>query len=105
MKPSEKIVAIDAAWQADLKRLYPGVYSRFCREISSASDGSGFRVYLSCELETYSDHTLSRYYDHMKTSVSSGRNQSADMLRQLAEKSGVESLEKLESLIQAELSP
>jgi len=99
----DKIVEIEQKWQQDLKSKYPAVYHHSCRDMNMAQDGSNFKVYLASELETYSDNTLGKYYDHVKSAFDKGENHSIEMLRQLAKKSGIESLEKLETLMQADM--
>lgn len=99
----DNIVEIEQKWQDDLKKKYPAVYSQTCRDTNMAQDGSNFKVYLSSELETYSDNTLQNYWSHIKEAFDAGKNLSIEMLRQLAKKSGIDSLEKLETLMQAEM--
>lgn len=101
----EKIVEIEEIWQEELKAKYPAVYRNTCRDTNAALDGSNFKVYLSSELETYSDNTLENYWTHIKKAFDYKENHSIEMLRQLAKKSGIDSLEKLETLMQAELNP
>ncbi len=100
-----KIVEIEQKWQEELKSAFPAVYHHTCRDMNAALDGTDFRVYLACELETYSDNTLEKYYDHVKRAFDNGENHSIEMLRQLAEKSGIDSLEKLETRMQKEMNP
>lgn len=100
----KKIVDIEEKWQEDLKLKYPAVYDHTCRDMNLAADGSNFKIYLKSELETYSDNTLDKYWEHVKKAFDNGENHSIEMLRQLAEKSGIDSLEKLENLIQADIS-
>lgn len=99
-----KIVEIEEKWQEELKKNYPAVYQNTCREVSASLDGSNFRVYLSSELETYGDNTLEHYWTHIRTAFENKENLSIEMLRQLAKKSGIDSLEKLENLMQAEMN-
>jgi hypothetical protein len=99
----DNIVEIEQKWQDDLKKKYPTVYSQTCRDTNMAIDGSNFKVYLESELETYSDNTLQNYWSHIKKAFDDGENLSIEMLRQLAKKSGIDSLEKLETLIQEEM--
>lgn len=99
-----KIVDIEQKWQEELKVKYPAIYDHSCRDMNLAADGSNFKVYLASELETYSDKTLEKYYDHVKTAFDKGENQSVEMLGRLAEKSGIDSLEKLEQLMQADVN-
>ncbi|CCK78673.1 MULTISPECIES: DUF4125 family protein [Desulfobacula] len=100
----DNIVEIEQKWQENLKEMYPAIYNHTCRDMNLASDGSNFKVYLASELETYSDRTLKKYYDHVKTAFDKGENLSVEMLGQLAKKSGIESLEKLEQLMQADVN-
>ena len=99
----EKIVEIEEQWQEELKAKYPAVYRNTCRDTNAALDGSNFKVYLSSELETYGDNTLENYWTHIKKAFDCKENHSIEMLRQLAKKSGIDSLEKLETLMQAEM--
>jgi len=98
----EKIVEIEEIWQSELKEKYPFVYRNTCRDTNAMPDGSNFKVYLSSELQTYGDKTLDNYWNHIKTAFDNGENHSIEMLKQLAKKSGIDSLEKLETLMQAE---
>lgn len=97
----EKIVEIEEIWQEELKKKYPAVYRHTCRDTNMAQDGSNFKVYLSSELETYGDNTLENYWNHIKKAFDHGENHSIEMLRELAKKSGIDGLEKLETLMQA----
>jgi hypothetical protein len=98
-----KIVNIEQKWQEELKLKYPAIYNHTCRDMNLAADGSNFKVYLASELETYSDNTLEKYWVHVKKALDNGENHSVDMLVQLAKESGIESLETLEKLIQADV--
>ena len=99
-----KIVEIEQKWQEELKLKYPAIYNHSCRDMNLAADGSNFKVYLSSELETYSDNTLKKYWDHVEKAFHAGENHSIEMLGELARKSGIDSLEKLENLMQADIS-
>ncbi len=98
----EKIVEIEEIWQDELKKKYPYIYRNTCRDTNAMTDGSNFKVYLSSELQTYGDKTLDNYWAHIKTAFENGENHSIEMLKQLAKKSGIDNLEKLETLMQAE---
>jgi hypothetical protein len=99
-----KIVEIEQKWQEELKSEYPTVYQHTCRDTNMVQDGSNFKIYLASELETYGNKTLEKYYDHVKKAFDKGENLSIEMLRKLAENSGIESLEKLETLMQKEMN-
>jgi hypothetical protein len=99
-----KIVEIEQKWQEELKSLYPAIYHHTCRDINIARDGSNFKIYLASELETYGKKTLEKYFVHVKKAVDRGENLSIEMLRKLTENSGIESLEKLETLMQNEVN-
>jgi hypothetical protein len=100
----EKIVEIEQKWQEELKSEYPAVYQHTCRNMTMDEDGSNFKIYLASELETYSNNTLKKYYNHVKKSFDKGENLSIEMLHKLAESSGIESLEELETLMQNEVN-
>lgn len=100
----EKIVMVETKWQQEIREKYPHVYRLTCRDQSLANDGSDFGVYLSCELETYSDNTLEKYYAHVKASFDKDENQSMEMLKKLALKSGIENLDVLEERIKADMA-
>ena len=97
-----KIADIEEKWQQEIKSKYPAIYQHTCRDMSLAGDGSDFRVYLSCELETYGDKTLENYFKHIQAIFEADENWSLDMLEKLAQKSGIENLDILEERILAD---
>ena len=60
----DDIVEIEARWMEELSRKYPQTFKY----------GPGFKIYLSCELETYSDDTLELYFDDVSRAEKEGRN-------------------------------
>lgn len=92
----EKIVEIETKWQAELKKTYPALYWKTCRNAGSSDDGSNFSIYLSCELETYGDEVLELYYTWVSEAVQQGKNFSIDMLELLVVKGGFGDLAQAE---------
>lgn len=92
----ERIVAIEAVWQSEIKSLYPALYQRVCRESNKSNNGSNFCVYLRSELETYGDQTLKLYYEWVQLALKKNQNHSLDMLQALVQKGGFESVAQAE---------
>jgi hypothetical protein len=92
-----KIVKIEAQWQAEIQYKYPALYSRFCRSTEESEESTNFSVYLRCELETYGDTTLTIYYEWVKQAKDSGINYSLLMLKNIIKKSGFENIQKAET--------
>ncbi|MBF0498012.1 MAG: DUF4125 family protein, partial [Deltaproteobacteria bacterium] len=92
----EKIVALDADWQAEVKDKYPHLYSAVCRGMEPTDDGKNFSVYLRCELETYGQTTIELYYQQTSKALADGENLTLKMLKRLTEKGGFKDLDQAE---------
>lgn len=92
----EKIVAIEAKWQNELNGSYPALYRRVCRGTEPVDNGSNFSIYLSCELETYGDEVLAKYYEWVTAAAAQDQNLSLTMLAGLVAEGGFDSLEQAE---------
>lgn len=86
------IVAIENAWQNELRLLYPALYQRCCRSMDQTGDGKNFSIYLGCELETYGDRTLELYYENLTAALEQDRNLAIESLQRLVLKNGYRDL-------------
>ena len=82
----DDIVEIEARWMDELSRKYPHTVKR----------GPGFKIYLSCELETYSDETLKLYFDDVSRAAKEGRNLNEERYTQMTKQMGYGSIDELE---------
>ena len=92
----EKIVAVDSAWQAEVRNKYPHVYRAACRGMEPTDDGGNFSVYLRCELETYGEKTIQLYHRQIEEALANGENLTLKMLEKLVKKGGFKDLEHAE---------
>lgn len=93
------IVTIEGNWQEELERRYPALYRRCCRSMDETGDGRNFGVYLGCELETYSNHTLKLYFANIETALAANRNLAVEALHQLVLKNGFRDLDHAEAVL------
>ena len=98
----DELVRIKMTWQAEMMRRYPALMdnARPLAQTSSDDPATSFETYARCELETYSDATLSSLYADMCTLLAKGINASEQIYRLQAEKSGFVSLEEAEAQMQ-----
>jgi len=82
----DNIVEIEARWMEELSQKYPRTFKR----------GAGFKIYLSSELETYSDETLKLYSRDVSRSEKGGRNLAEERYTKLAKQIGYGSIDELE---------
>ena len=82
----DDIVEIEARWMDELSRKYPRTVKR----------GPGFKIYLSCELETYSDQTLKLYFGDVSRAEKKGRNLTEERYAKLTKQMGYGSIDELE---------
>jgi hypothetical protein len=83
----DEIVEVEGKWAEETYREYPHVF---------VSDSpKGFKTYLKCELETYSDEVLELYYRDLKSAESGGRNLVREKYLNLFKKLGYKSLEEI----------
>ena len=82
----DDIVEIEARWMEELSRKYPHTFKR----------GPGFKIYLSSELETYSDKTLKLYFGDVSKAEKEGRNLTEERYNKLTKQMGYGSIDELE---------
>lgn len=90
------ILAIECAWQDEIRRSFPRLYQRCCRSTVETGDGREFSVYLRAELETYGFETRQLYFLNVKTAERNRRNLGIEALRRLVARFGFEGLEQAE---------
>lgn len=83
----DDIVKLESRWMKELSQKYP----------QSFKDGSGgFELYLSSELETYSDETLKLYFSDVSRAEKEGRNLAEERYTKLFEQIGYSSIDEME---------
>ena len=88
----DDIVEIESRWMKELSRKYP----------NSFRGGEGFRRYLSCELETYSDRTLELYRRDVFAADKEGSNLAEEAYIKLFQQLGYGSIAEVEERARAE---
>ena len=84
----QKIVSVESDWMNELSNRYP---------LSVNHKPEYFAIYLSCELETYSDRSIEFYAKDIELAIRSGINLAKERFDQLVKKLGYSSLEEFES--------
>jgi len=82
----DDIVEIEAHWMEELSQKYPRTFKR----------GPGFKIYLSSELETYSDETLKLYFGDVSRAEKEGRNLAEERYNRLSQQIGYGSIDEME---------
>jgi hypothetical protein len=83
----DDIVKLESCWMKELSQKYP----------RSFRGGSGsFELYLSSELETYSDETLELYFGDVSRAGKEGRNLAEERYTKLAQQIGYSSIDEME---------
>jgi hypothetical protein len=83
----DEIVKIESQWMRELSQKYP----------QSFKGGSGgFELYLSSELETYSDETLKLYFGDVSRAEKEGRNLAKEGYTKLFQQIGYSSIDDME---------
>jgi hypothetical protein len=82
----DDIVEIEARWMEELSEKYPHTFK----------GGPTFKIYLSCELETYSDKTLELFFEDISKSEKKGRNLTEEQYTMLFQKIGYSSIDEAE---------
>jgi len=80
------IVEIEARWMKELSKKYPHTFK----------SGPGFQVYLSSELETYSDKTLQLYFEDVSKADKEDRNLAEEQYTMLFQRIGYGSIAEVE---------
>ncbi|MFX0070437.1 MAG: DUF4125 family protein [Candidatus Hermodarchaeota archaeon] len=81
------IVRIERDWMNDLITQYPLTFKKH---------STNFKIYLSCELETYSDETLDLYFRDISNAKEQGRNLAQERFLHLFQEIGYNSIEEVE---------
>ncbi|MGQ9721319.1 MAG: DUF4125 family protein [Candidatus Jordarchaeum sp.] len=84
----EEIVEIEVSWTEEIFRKYPHIFRN--------DSLLGFKIYLKCELETYSDEVLELYYRDLEGAKNEGRNLVQEKYLNLFKKIGYNSLDEVE---------
>jgi hypothetical protein len=95
----EKITSVQYEWQKEMFKRFPH-FMGSARALSQADDSSGmtsFETYLRCELETYSDSTLSHLFKDVQIKLEQGENMSRATYEYLIQQLGYASLEAYEN--------
>jgi hypothetical protein len=80
------IVKIEVRWMRDLSRKYPHTFKNTPR----------FKIYISSELETYSDKTLELYFEDVSKAEKKKRNLSEERYTMLFQQIGYSSIAEVE---------
>jgi hypothetical protein len=95
----EEIVAIQYRWQIEIFKKYPNLMAG-ARPVSKSDDSAArtsFETYLSGELETYSDNTLSLLHRDMTDKVNENANGSEQVYDYLVKEMGYDSVQAAEA--------
>ena len=87
----DDIVEIEDRWMKELSEKYPHTFK----------GGLGFKIYLSSELETYSDKTLELYFEDISKVEKEGRNLAEEQYTILFQKLGYSSIAEVEKKARA----
>ena len=83
----DDIVKLESRWMRELSQKYPHIFT----------GGSGsFDLYLSSELETYSDETLKLYFGDVSRAEKEGRNLAEERYTKLSQQIGYSSINDME---------
>ena len=96
-----RICAVHLEWMLALRRDYPVLTGRG-RAIDSDADSlyaTSFATYLAGELDTYSEQTLSLYWDYVQRLVREEKNLNAQILLNTVTGYGYASLEAAETIL------
>ena len=82
----DDIVKIEDRWTEELSRKYPHIFK----------SRPGFKTYISCELETYSDKTLELYFEDVSKAEQEKRNLVEERYTTLFQQIGYSSIAEAE---------
>ena len=83
----DDIVKLEGWWMRELSQKYPQSFK---------GESGGFELYLSSELETYSDETLKLYFGDVSRAEKEGRNLAEERYTKLAQQIGYGSIDEME---------
>lgn len=92
----EKIVDIESNWMNELIQKFPLTFKK---------RASNFETYLSCELETYSDDTLDKYFRDISDAKELKRNLAEERYSYLFHKIGYKSIKEVEKKSKTNAKP
>jgi len=82
-----EIVRIETRWMNEITEKYPNAFKK---------QSNNFKIYLSCELETYSDETLELYFKDITNAEKEGRNLVEERYAMLFQELGYRSINEVE---------
>lgn len=82
----DNVVKIEERWMKELSEKYPHTFKV----------GTSFKAYLSSELETYSDKTLTLYFKDVSKAEKEGRNLAEERYTMLFKQTGYGSIAEVE---------
>jgi hypothetical protein len=83
----DDIVRLESRWMRELSQEYPH---------SFGAVSGNFELYLSCELETYSDETLKLYFSDVSRAMKEGRNLADERYTKLFQRIGYSSIDEMD---------
>lgn len=98
----EKISSVQYEWQQQMFERYPHLMDG-ARPLSQGDDSRGmtsFETYLRCELETYSDSTLTSLFKDVQKKREQGKNMSQETYEYLIQQFGYSSIEAYEKSVE-----
>jgi len=79
----DEIVRKEMQWMNELRKEHPWIFE---------NEAEGAEKYLSCELETYSERTLTLFAEHVKQAAKQGRNLARERYRYMFQQLGYDSI-------------
>lgn len=94
----DQIVEIEAAWETKVRERYPHIFGWDSKEdLDREVEIADFENYLRCELETYSNDTLSSYFKNLHTALGKLENLAEKTFACVFRKQGFASLEEADA--------
>ena len=97
----DKIVDIEVGWVKELSAKYPNLHKKARPVEDDGPSSTSMKTYLRGELETYSDTTLSLYYQHVRACAENNENLAEKKCLAMVSRAGFNSLEDAESKLSA----
>jgi len=91
----DDIVKIETRWMGELSQKYPRSFK---------GGAGGFELYLSSELETYSDETIKLYFGDVSRAEKEGRNLAEEGYTRLFQQIGYTSIDEMERKREQEIN-
>jgi hypothetical protein len=94
----DRIVEIEAAWETEVREKYPHIFGWGSKpDLDKEVEIADFENYLRCELETYSNDTLSSYFKNLHTFLGNLENLAEKTFTYIFRKRGFASLEEADA--------